>query len=445
MTSIWSKTSSLPSREALHEKKETEVAIIGGGMTGILTAYLLKEAGISSVVLEANCIGSGQTQNTTAKITAQHGLIYDKLIKEYGIEKAKHYYYANQTAIDSFEHIIKKEQIACDFTRLPSYLYTMSENDSLKKEQEALQKMGVAANLQNTSELPFPISQSLCFSNQAQFHPLRFLYALASDLDIYEHTLVRSVEKNIVKTDHYEVKAKHILFACHYPFVNFPGLYFTKMHQERSSALALGGLPALSGMYRGVDEGNYSFRSFGQYLLIGGSKHRTGNSKNSQGYSGLQAFANRYYPNATQVARWSAQDCISHDGVPYIGTFSASTPNWYVATGYQKWGMSTSMVAATLLTDCIAKRESPYADVFSPKRFTAMEIPGFLKDTALSVYHLASLSPMPRCTHLGCKLTYNEHEGTYDCPCHGSRFDKEGRVINGPAQKTLSETSSISQ
>ena len=471
MESIWTKTCSIPHREPLQKDLETEVAVIGAGMAGILIAYLLQKAGKNVIVLDADRIASGQTKNTTAKITSQHDLIYANLIETFGMEKARQYAMANETAIGMYQNLIKNENIDCDFEETSAYIYAKDKN-KLQAEVDAAVSLGLPASLTEQIPLPFENVYAVRFNKQAQFHPLKFIKHLSDNLEIYEKTPVLSVEEHLLKTPKATVTAEHIVFATHYPFINFPGLYFMRLHQERSYVLALENAVPSDGMYLGNGESSYSFRKYKNYLLFGGEGHRTGENKNGGRYDNLRNKAKELFSNAKEIAHWSAQDCIPADGIPYIGQYASAKPYWYVATGFQKWGMTSSMVSAMIIRDMIDKKENPYAEVFDPQRFsteaaegiacemkeatktyikrffdlpeeTASELPaghggiieingektGVYKDENGEI-HTVDI----RCPHLGCQLEWNHDEKSWDCPCHGSRFDFRGNLINNPAQ-----------
>ncbi len=474
MESIWKQTCKIERREPLRGEIRADAAVIGAGMAGILTAWRLSQEGMRVVILEASGIGSGQTGNTTAKITSQHGLIYRKLIKEQGMEKARQYALANQSAVGEYEKLIEKERIECEFERKDSYVY--SDNPAaLLEEAECAQSLGLPASF--VSEVPFgiPADGAVRFTGQAQFHPLKFIKALADQLTIYEDTMVMEVQDGLVRTDGGCVIAKSVIFTCHFPFVNFPGMYFARMHQERSYVIALEGAGQLDGMYIGEGSGGYSLRNYGKYLLFGGGKHRTGQNPLGSRYEELRAKAGQLFPEGREAARWSAQDCITPDRIPYIGTFSPGKENWYAATGFQKWGMTHSMVSSMILRDLICGKENPYAEVFSPMRISAEEIVGAACETGHAVkgltrrvFQSAKMEPeeilpgnggivsvdgkktgccrtgdgevcqvKPKCPHMGCQVEWNQDERSWDCPCHGSRFDYRGELIDGPAQTGL--------
>lgn len=477
MESLWSKSCQIERRDSLHENIEAEIAVIGGGMAGILTAYQLQKDGKQVIVLEANEIASGQTRNTTAKITSQHGLIYYDFIKKYGTDKARQYALANETAIGEYRKMIEQENIDCDFEEQPSFVYSKS-SFHLQEEVEAAMKLGLSASLvQENLTLPFPVRGAVKFDNQAQFHPLKFIKAISKNLRIYENTSVQKVENQLIITNSGTVKADKIVFACHYPFLNIPGLYLVRMHQDRSYVLALENAIKTNGMYIGNNASGYSFRNYGSYLLFGGQGHRAGKKSDIPKYEFLRKDAKKFFPDSREICCWSAQDCITPDKIPYIGQYSRSRPNWYIAAGFQKWGMTASMAASLILRDLICKNDNSYAEVFSPQRFPAENIPFITKEGGQSIKGLSKQVlhlPMQtvqdialgdgavvrfkgkkvgvykdeyghiyavdiQCRHLGCHLEWNPDEHSWDCPCHGSRFDYKGRLISGPAQKNLKQ------
>ena len=445
MASVWVSGSEIRKREPLPGDMEAPVAVIGAGLAGILTAYYLKKEGIRAVVLEADRIGSGQTKNTTAKITSQHNLIYSRLIRTFGSRMAAHYAGANEAAVGEYERLVREKGIDCGFVRCPAYLYSRTGTELLKREAEAAESLGIKASFETDCELPFSVAGVTMFARQARFHPLKFLAKMAEEVEVYEQSKVLKVDDRKVETDRGTVTAQHVVFAAHYPFINVPGYYFARMYQERSYVLALEGAERLEGMYLGIDQGGLSFRSSGDLLLLGGGGHRTGVSRKDgagQGYMLLRGRAEEIYPGCRETAHWSAQDCMTLDGLPFIGRFSRRRPCWYVATGFGKWGMTTAMVSARVLTALIGGRECPEGDIFSPRRrFTAQAAKGLAVHGAYTVKGLAKhLLPsgdreiVPNCPHMGCRLEWNPEEESYDCPCHGSRFRREGRLIDGPAQ-----------
>ena len=427
------------------EKKEMsnhwDVIVIGAGMAGLLTAYYLQEQGKRVLVLEAAETASGQTGRTTAKITSQHGLKYSTLIHTVGEKKARLYAQANEAAIREYARLVKSQNVECQFERVPAFLYTMQDTEKLKEEAKAALLLGIDAFITEHTELPFPNVEALCFPEQAQFAPLQFVRWIAGKLEILEHTPVLAVRGNRVITDKGVWTADDIVMATHYPFRNVPGFYFMRQHQERSYVLALSGCRKIEGMYYSIDPEGLSLRQMGDLLLLGGGAARTGEPKVDGSYAFLRETAKRYFPEGKEEGIWSAQDCMPHDGIPFIGKYSVFTPNLYVATGFQKWGMTSSMIAALILRDLICGIENPYAEVFSPQRLNLRAAAGgFLTDMGVSVKGLLKgrlRKTVPRCSHLGCELVWNPEEHTWECPCHGSRFTAMGGLLDNPSQSEI--------
>lgn len=436
MESIWNKQTRIPGRNPLPGNLDTEVAVIGAGLAGILTAFYLAREGKEVLVLEAAATGMGQTSGTTAKITSQHNLIYHSLLANRGMDMMKLYAESNQAAIKECKRLIKDRCIQCHFEKKPAFLYTMEQPNAIHMEAIAARQAGIPASEVIDTQLPFTVKRALRFDSQASFHPLEFLEAISSSLTVFEHTPVLSVKGHTVITPYGNVTAEKIVFACHYPFPLIPGYYFARMYQERSYVLALSGAPDLDGMYLGIDPDGLSLRPAGSMLLLGGQSHRTGVPK-PHAYESLASSACHLFPQAAIACKWSAQDCITLDSLPYIGRFSRKNPHWFVATGFGKWGMTLSMVSALLLTDLICCGNSPWEHLYSPLRFPRISaLPRLAGHVAESARGLVKgLFPgVMRCPHMGCKLSWNEAESTWDCPCHGSRFDSSGKLISGPSQ-----------
>ena len=443
----------IPKRKSLPGDRQVQTLVIGAGMAGILTAYFLKKEGVDVVVADAGRIAGGQTKNTTAKITAQHGLIYHRLIQKAGKEKARDYAMAAGDAVKLYERIIKEEKIECHFKELPSYLYSIykSRRKVLEKEAAAARELGMKARFvegRELTELPFEAAGAVCFENQGQFSPLEFIKALSGPLEIYENTKVLSVKGHTAFTDKGKITAENIVFACHYPFPVIPGFYFLRQHQERSYVIALEGCKELEGMYYNADGQGISLRSAGSILLLGGGGRRSGKRGKGAGgcsmagYSYLEEAARELYPGLHETARWSAQDCMPHDDIPFIGKYSVYRPYWHVATGFKKWGMTASMVSAVIISGRICKKDIPYEKTFSPQRFLFwLGIKNLLEDIGESVKGLGKglFSKKERkCPHMGCRLEWNAEEERWECPCHGSGFDRDGKLLDDPARKDMS-------
>ncbi len=426
MESIWQKGVSGVEFEALAEDTSTDVLIVGGGIAGILCAHKLKKAGVDCMLVEADKIGGGVTGYTTAKITLGHGLIYAQLIQRFGEDRAQMYLNAQLDAAREYASLCRK--IDCDYETMDSYVYSLCNTEKIKKEIAALNRLGVPAEWSAAQELPMDVAGAVRVKHQAQFHPLKFLYRIAEHLPIYENTKVVEFLPRCVKTNRGTIRFNKLIVATHFPILNKHGLYPLKLYQHRSYVLALKGARIPDGMYVDESDTGLSFRPCGDVLLLGGSGHRTG--KQGGCWQELEDFAKRHYTDADVVGKWATQDCMTLDGVPYIGPYSKATDNVYVATGFNKWGMTNAMVAASVLSDLVCGKENPYADVFSPSR--SMLRPQLAINVVDSM--LGLLTPTtPRCPHLGCALQYNSAEHSWDCPCHGSRFTTNGKLINNPA------------
>ena len=426
MDSVWTQTVTLPSFEPLQSDLKTDILIIGGGIAGLLCAFQLSQADADYALVETDRICGGITKNTTAKITSQHGLIYDKLIHTFGAEKARLYLEANQKALEQYR--ILCQNLDCGFEEKDSFAYSLNSRREIEKELTALDQIGFRGEFVSELPLPFPVAGAVRFPEQAQFHPLKFAAAVSKNLRIFEHTKVLELMPGKAVTSGGTISAEKIIIATHFPILNKHGGYFIKLYQNRSYVTALKNAPDVGGMYIDGQENGLSFRNYDGLLLLGGGGHRTG--KKGGNWRELEEFARRHYPNAQETARWATQDCMTLDGVPYIGQYSKGTPNLYVAAGFNKWGMTSSMAAALLLRDLVLGKDNPYKDLFSPSRTV------FRPQLAVNGLEavLGIITPtVPRCPHMGCALKYNSQERSWDCPCHGSRFGENGMLIDNPA------------
>ncbi len=430
MNSLWSATAKNTHFPQLKEDIKTDVVIVGGGLAGVLCLRELTDRGVDCVLLEAKSIGSGITKNTTAKITFQHGIIYDKLIKSIGTENAHKYLMANKKALEKYRDMSK--EFPCDFEEKDAYIYSSTDRQKIENEILAYEKLGLKAKFISDIPLPVKCAGAVKVSGQAQFHPLQFLFSAAKGLNIYENSKVIEFLPNKVHCSGGSVSAKKIIVATHFPIINKHGAYPLKLYQHRSYVIAAKGASDVNGMYLEDKEDGLSFRNYKDYLLIGGGDHRTG--KDGGGYKVLEDFCKKNFRDATIDYRFATQDCISLDNIPYIGKYSKSSENIYVATGFNKWGMTSSMVAADILSDMVTGTESPYADVFSPTRSILQ--PKLISNIFHSVTGIITPTT-PRCPHLGCALKYNKEEHSWDCPCHGSRFSESGELIDNPATDDL--------
>lgn len=475
------------------EYLETEVCIVGAGIFGITCAYYLTKLGYQVTVLEKNQIGEKSTGHTTGKITSQHGLFYEYLTKSYDRNFARDYLAANEQAIKNIKNIIDKEKIKCDFEYQNSYVYTTNKNQlkNIKNEVTTLQDLEFNCEFVTNVDLPFKIQGAVCFKNQAQFHPIKYLSGLCKCITnrngtIFTNSTVYDVKKdNDIYTTYSEklkVKSKYVIIATHYPFINFPGFYFTKMYQSTSYLIAIDPKKTLfNGMYISADNPIFSFRTAmyngRKILLIGGGEHKTGQPTSyKDSYGVLEKEAKKYYPDCEILFKWNTRDCISLDKIPYIGQYSTLLPNMYVGTGFKKWGITTSNVAANIIVDMICDKKNKFAYLFDSSRLKPLKnidefknvlvqstnslILNKLKSTNMKFdeisYNSGSIIDVnnekvgiyknedgkiyavkPICTHLGCLLSWNNVDKTWDCPCHGSRFNYEGKNLYDPAFKDL--------
>lgn len=432
MNTIWEKDVQLPQFPQLDHDLHTDVLIVGGGMAGLLCTWNLTRVGVDCTLIEENRLMSGVSGRTTAKITSQHGLIYDKLLRKLGSERAKLYWQANEDALAAYQRLAEGADF--DFRTESSYLYSTADLKHLEAEMTACSRIGIPTRWKRSMSLPYPVAGSICFPDQAQFHPLKFAAHISEGLKIYENTKAISFVGNKVQTPKGTIQAEKTIIATHFPVLNKHGVYFLKLYQQRSYVIALEHANPVEGMYLDIAENGLSLRDAGELLLLGGGGHRTG--KPGLGWAMPEGVAARYYPQAQIAARWATQDCMSLDGMPFIGQYSKHTPNLYVATGFQKWGMTTSMAAAMILTDLIQGKHNPYGELFSPSR--SMMSKQLFLNGAESTLNL--LRPTrPRCPHLGCALRWNKQEHSWDCPCHGSRFDRDGKLLNNPATDDLKD------
>ena len=430
MDAVWENNSKLPEFSHLEGDRRTDVLIIGGGLAGLLCAERLKSAGVDCLLIEKDRIMGGVSGRTTAKITAQHGVCYGKLLKKLGGERAKAYFRANEDAVRALAE--KAAAADCEFEMQTAYLYATGSLKELVGELEAYDGLEIPYVWEDSLSLPFSVAGALGMPAQGQFHPLKFAAHIAKDLPVYENTKALAFVGNGVQTPYGTITAEKIIVATHFPLWNKHGAYFLKLYQQRSYVIALESGEKVAGMYLDCRENGLSLRSAGNWLLLGGGGHRTG--KAGENWRLPEAVAAQYYPNAPITARWATQDCMTLDGVPYAGAYSKATPDLFVATGFGKWGMSGSMAAATVLADLVQGRENPYAELFSPSR-SMLHGQLFINggESALNL-----LRPTrPRCPHLGCALRWNRQERSWDCPCHGSRFDREGKLLDNPATEDL--------
>ena len=492
-TSYWRDSVEIPDFPSLEKDLQTDVCIVGGGITGITAAYVLTKAGLKVVLLEANQLFGGTTGHTTAKITAQHNLIYDELITNMGKNNARLYYEANMDALAFIEKTVKEHQIDCDFQKQDAYVYATTEEyeEKIKKEAEAYEKLGIDGGLTERLPVDLNIKNAVVMRNQAQFHPLKYLIHLVEEItanggQIFANTTAVNVEKGdeptILTRNDFRITAQFVLVCSHFPFYEGLGLYSGRMYADRSYVLAAKTKQAFpGGMYLSADQPTRSLRSVTingeKMVLIIGESHKTGQSTDTEKhFDALVRFGDEILGVEKILYRWSAQDLTTLDKVPYIGEITSGQPNILVATGYRKWGMTNGTAAALLLKDTVLDKENRYKTLYSPTRFYATpSIKNFLVQNADVVgqlikgkLQLSDVNPHQleqdegaivvirgerkgayrdkegelhivdtTCTHVGCEVEWNSGERSWDCPCHGSRFTYTGEVIEGPAEKPL--------
>ena len=428
MGSVWQQEAVCQPRKPLKGHKRTEVLVIGGGMAGVLCARLLQDAGKDVILTEARQTGAGITARTTAVLTAQQDLLYQDMAAKFGMQTASAYLHANLDAVLRFRELAKT--ILCDFKELPSLQFTATEPERLKREIPLLKELGFTAKWHSSPALPVPAVGAVEYPGMGQFHPLKFLKGAAKDLEIYENSRVLQLRGTTAYLKHGTVKADEVVVATHFPFMDRHGLYFMKLYQNRSYVLALENAPKFNATAAELGGQGIYFRPYGDLLLVGGGDHRTG--KKGGGFAFLKAYVQQHFPDSRIQYAWANQDCMSLDGLPYAGRYSPHTPNVYVATGFNAWGMTNSMVAAGLIRDLITGRENPLANILRPDRSILHK--QLFRNLAETVADFA-IPTVKRCPHLGCALRWNPQEHSWDCPCHGSRFEKDGKLLDTPAQK----------
>ncbi|SFE82822.1 FAD-dependent oxidoreductase [Alteribacillus iranensis] len=490
----WREGLNLPEFPRLSESKDVDVVIIGGGMTGITSAYLLSQEGLKVAVLEADKLLNGTTGHTTAKITAQHGLIYDTFIQNLGASKARLYYEANEKAAQFIRNTIQEDNIDCDYKEQDAYLYATTEQyaKKLEKEWKAYERLKIEGEMGNDIPFRIKVTQSLSMKNQAQFHPLKYLTHLTNRIkenggDIHEHTTAVNITEGkthpIIHTrDGYKVRGRYALICSHFPFYEGAGFYSTRMHADRAYVLGVTTKESYpGGMYLSVDQPNRSLRAANingeELILVSGESHKTGQGEDTMNhYKALEEFGREIFTIDKIAYRWSTQDLITLDKLPYIGPITKGEPRVLLATGFRKWGMTNSTAAALLFKDKVLGEKSPYEELYHPSRFYVQpSLKNFLVENGDVARHLIkgkldvpAWSPEvvvkgegkvvsvnghrkgayrdetgdlhivdTTCTHVGCEVEWNDGDRTWDCPCHGSRFSYTGEVIEGPAEKPL--------
>jgi glycine/D-amino acid oxidase-like deaminating enzyme/nitrite reductase/ring-hydroxylating ferredoxin subunit len=491
--SFWIETTPETDYPALSDALSVDVAVVGAGITGVTAAVLLKRAGKTVALLDSRRIVHGATGYTTAKVTSGHGASYSKIRKAFGEDGAGTYAEANEAALDRIARFVDEDGIDCDFERRANYVYAESDEEvsKLRQEAEVERKAGLAVSLVDETPLPFRVAAALRLENQAQFHPRKYLLALAATIPgdgshVFEHSRVQDVKHGDpceVATERGTLRARDVVLATHLPILD-RGLFFTKAYPHRSYAVAapIGQAPDPEGMYINSGTPTRSIRTLRDgdrvFIQVGGNGHKTGDEDDTPArYDQLEQFLREHWPGAGQPRYlWSTQDYMAHDYVPYVGRLGGSE-HLHVATGYSKWGMTNGTAAAMIVSDAILGRRNSWAQLFDSKRLPRRSgLSSFLKENASAGFHffadrlsradVAAVSELkpgeggmvrirgrktavyrdeqgtlhglsPVCQHLYCLVDWNPAERSWDCPCHGSRYAGDGRAIEGPTTKDL--------
>jgi glycine/D-amino acid oxidase-like deaminating enzyme/nitrite reductase/ring-hydroxylating ferredoxin subunit len=491
MSSYWVESTPDTDYPRLEGDLGVDVAVIGGGITGITAALLLKRAGKSVALLEMKRIARGATGYTTAKLTSGHNVIYSALEKAFGAEGARTYAEANEAGLAQIRSLAEELGIDCDLETRVNYVYAASPEAAwqIEAEVEAARRAGLDASLVKRTSLPYPVTAAARLENQAQFHPRKYALGLAEAIPgdgshVFEETRARDVhhgEPCTILTQHGLVRARDVIVATHLPFED-GGLYFAKTHPQRSYAIAfpIDAESAPDGMFISADEPTRSLRTApadgGLLLIVGGEGHKTGQGDPAESFRRLEAWAGGHFPVESVPYRWATHDYVSVDRVPFIGPLLPWRTHVWIATGYGKWGLTNGTAAALILSDLILGRENPWADLFSSRRVRSLASRSLVRENANAAKRfvadrlrlpgreaIEALAPgegavvrvegetlavcrgadgelaavSPRCTHLACYVSWNEAERTWDCPCHGSRYLPDGRVLEGPAVRDL--------
>lgn len=426
--SLWKNTVSLPSFETLTNDGETDVLIIGGGITGILCAYELSKRNKNYILVEKDKIVSKTTGNTTAFITAFQETLYQDLIKEKGINKAKEYLDLNLEAIEYYEKLAKKFDF--DFKLCDATLYSHKNEDIIKNEKKALEQLGYKAKEVKNVPLDVPITLGLTYERQAEINPLKLVKCLSENLNIYENTKIIKINNNIAITDKkYKIKFKYLIIATNYPILNKSTFSFMKINQKRSYVAYVKDIN-IDGTYCDIEDDGIYFRGYKNNIIIGGNDRFT---KDHENYN-FKDKVNEIVKGKEIIYYWSGQDCFSLDKVPYIGRYDLFHQNYFIATGFGLWGFTWAYLSSKIIIELMEGKKQN--KLVNPRRFV---INKQLADNMINAIQNLLTFKKPRCAHLGCALNYNKIDKTWECPCHGSRYDSDGNLLDGPAQKGINK------
>ncbi|MET8759140.1 FAD-dependent oxidoreductase [Lentzea sp. NPDC004782] len=479
--SLW--LSALPEhpRPPLTGKHTYDVAVVGGGITGLTTALLLKRRGLKVVVLEADRVASGVSGNNTAKVTALQSTVYSQIRRAHGLAAATDYATASQSAVAQVASLVELEGIDCDLRRAPAvtYAYTEAEVRDVDHELITARQVGLPVRASVDVDLPFEVHAAIRLDDQLTLHPVKYLLGLAAAIDgdgsaVREHSRVLDVSGTRLSTADGQVEANQIVIATHFPTLD-RGLYFARMELTRAYCIAARVANPPRSLAISTGSPSWSIAAHGDKLILAGQSHATGQPA-VEPFRRLEDFARRHWQVEEVTHRWSAQDPTSYDHLPMIGGYTPGSTTMFTATGYMKWGLTSGTFAASLLADLVTGKPNDLAERFSPHRFSLKSLPELVRKNAevaaefvgdrvlpadatssenlppgqahvvrdglgkMGVYrddegHLHAVSM--RCTHLGCLVRFNAAERSWDCPCHGSRFDVDGEVLEGPATRPL--------
>jgi len=425
---------------AIEKDTIVDVAIVGGGLSGLLCAYHLSKLGIRAAVFEANKIAGATTAKSTATLTALQSPMYKDLIKKNSY--AKDYIKAHKEAIKLYKQIIDENKIECDFEYKDAYIYASNKKSTkkLQKEFESLKKLDNDIAWVHTK-----LGSSIKMENQAQFNVLKFLSGLPFDFDIYENTRIVDFildEGLLISQTGHKIKANKIIIATRFPPV-LSEVYYFKMYQAKSYVIAFKNAEELDGLYTGSGDESLYMRSYGEYLILGGFDHRAGRHKMDVNYyEKLKHAAKKYFridENQIEYA-WSGMDSVTYDKIPFVGSLSEKHTNTFVITGFNEWGILNAMICSRIAANAIIHKEDEYFKTFSSHRpYCRRNIGSFLPHALIATGALIKglFQGKKRCGHIGCGLRFNSIENVYECPCHGSRYDIDGNLLDGPSTKCV--------
>lgn len=465
----------------LDKDLKTDVMIIGGGLAGMMCAYELTERGYKVCIAEAKTIGGGETRNSSAMVAYTHDLIYDRLIDKHGIDTACRYIELNKRGLEKIARIVEDNSLDCGFARADMYLFATTKKGAadIVKEHKAFERMGHQSEIVESTELPYFIEKALKVENQAYLDPYKFVIGMRNILlkrgaIILEHCPVTEEPlNNKLALNGHEILADNYVIATHFPYINMPGYYFAKMYQSRSHNVVFKSNTKLKNLYESVEEDGFEYRPVNSGILCGGANIRTGKYGHESQYKILEKHIKEKFGCEYNdiAAEFAAQDCMTFDMLPFVGKYSRGVDNVYVVTGFNKWGFTTSAAAADIIADSIEGKNQD-GNIFDPRRIYALKNPikaarnlgtvmgSYIERLLISeskkidnieagqgavirnginrigVYktldgEIKAINAV--CPHMGCSLSWNKDECTWDCACHGSRFDVDGNIISNPS------------